>query len=64
MLNALMEREALVQAFSPGSTLELGLKAFRGRASKCSLAAPSGNNCPRSLVLAGVTSRDSFSLGS
>jgi hypothetical protein len=34
---ALVEKEALVRAFSPGSTLEPGLKAFRQRGPKCSL---------------------------
>jgi hypothetical protein len=37
---ALVESEALVWAFSPGSTLELGLKAFRRRGSKCWLETP------------------------
>jgi hypothetical protein len=32
---ALVEREALVRAFSPSSTLEPGLKVFRRRGSKC-----------------------------
>jgi hypothetical protein len=35
--HALVEREALVRTFSPGSTLEPGLKAFRRRGPKCSL---------------------------
>jgi hypothetical protein len=32
-----VESEAFVRAFSPDSTLELGLKAFRRRGPKCSL---------------------------
>jgi hypothetical protein len=33
----LVERETLVRAFNPGSTLEPGLKVFRRRDSKCLL---------------------------
>jgi hypothetical protein len=33
----LVESDALVQGFSPGSTLEPGLKAFRRRGPKCKL---------------------------
>jgi hypothetical protein len=33
----LVEREDLVRAFSPGSTLKPGLKVFRRRGPKCSL---------------------------
>jgi hypothetical protein len=47
----LVEREALVQAFSPGSTLEPGLKVFRRRGPKCSLETPL-------LVPVGITNRD------
>jgi hypothetical protein len=36
----LVEREALVRAFSPGSTLEPRLKAFRRHGPKCSLETP------------------------
>jgi hypothetical protein len=37
---SLVEREALVRAFSPGSTLEPGLKVFRRRGPKCWLETP------------------------
>jgi hypothetical protein len=47
----LVEREALVRAFSPGSTLEPGLKVFRRRGLKCWLKTPP-------LVSVGVTNRD------
>jgi hypothetical protein len=40
MCQTLVERETLVRAFSPGSTLEPGLKAFRRRGPKCSLETP------------------------
>jgi hypothetical protein len=43
--------EDLVQAFSPGSTLEPGLKIFRRRGPKCSL-----ETTP--LVPVGITNRD------
>jgi hypothetical protein len=46
-----VESEAFIQAFSPGSTLEPGLKAFRRRGLKCSLETPP-------LVLVGMTNRD------
>jgi hypothetical protein len=46
-----MEREALVRAFSPGSTLKTGLKAFRRRGPKCLLETPP-------LVPVGITNRD------
>jgi hypothetical protein len=39
-LPSLVESEALVLAFSPGSTLEPGLKAFRRRGLKCCLETP------------------------
>jgi hypothetical protein len=48
---SLVEREALVRAFSPGSTLEPGLKAFRRRGPNCSLETPP-------LVSVGITNRD------
>jgi hypothetical protein len=35
-----VESEAFVQAFSPGSTFELRLKAFRRRGPKCPLETP------------------------
>jgi hypothetical protein len=35
-----VESEAFVRAFSPGSTLEPGLKAFHQRGPKCSLETP------------------------
>jgi hypothetical protein len=47
----LVESEALVRAFSPGSTLEPGLKAFRRRGPKCSLETPP-------LVPVAITNRD------
>jgi hypothetical protein len=47
----LVEREAFVRAFSLGSTLEPGLKAFRRRGPKCSLETPP-------LVPIGITNRD------
>jgi hypothetical protein len=37
VFDSLVEKEALVRAFSPGSTLEPGLKAFRRRDPKCSM---------------------------
>jgi hypothetical protein len=42
----LVERETLVRAFNPGSTLEPGLN----RDKRGLPTAPSGNNCPRPLV--------------
>jgi hypothetical protein len=47
----LVEWEALVWAFSLGSTLEPGLKVFRRRCTKCWLETPP-------LVLVGITNRD------
>jgi hypothetical protein len=35
-----VESETFVRSFSPGSTLEPGLKAFRRRGPKCSLETP------------------------
>jgi hypothetical protein len=49
--HTLVEREAFVQAFSPGSTLEPGLKAFHRRGPKCPLEHPP-------LVPVGTTNRD------
>jgi hypothetical protein len=40
LIPSLVESEAFVQAFSPGSTLEPGLKAFRRRGPKCPLKTP------------------------
>jgi hypothetical protein len=48
----LVEREALVRAFSPDSTLDPGLKAFRQRGPKCSL------ETPPPLVPVGITNHD------
>jgi hypothetical protein len=48
---ALVESEAFVRAFSPGSTLEPGLMTFRRRGSKCSPETPP-------LVPVGITNRD------
>jgi hypothetical protein len=45
------EREDLVRTFSPGSTLESGLKVFRRRGPKCSLVTPP-------LVPVAITNRD------
>jgi hypothetical protein len=39
-IRTLVESETFVQAFSPGSTLEPGLKAFRQRGPKCPLETP------------------------
>jgi hypothetical protein len=47
----LVESEALVRAFSPGSTLEPRLKAFRQRGPKCWREATP-------LVSVGITNRD------
>jgi hypothetical protein len=49
---SLVESEAFVRAFSPGSTLEPGLKAFRRRGPKCPL------ETPPLLVQVGTTNRD------
>jgi hypothetical protein len=47
----LVEWETLVRAFSPGSTLEPGLKAFHQRCPKCWSETPH-------LVPVGITNRD------
>jgi hypothetical protein len=47
----LVEWETLVRAFSPGSTLEPGLKAFHQRCPKCWSETPH-------LVPDGITNRD------
>jgi hypothetical protein len=51
MFSTLVESEPFVRAFSPGSTLEPGLKAFRRHGPKCSLETPP-------LVPVGITYRD------
>jgi hypothetical protein len=59
-LDSLVEREALVQAFSPGSTLESGLKGFHRHGHEC-------HECSLPLVPADNTVRDKrspFSLSS
>jgi hypothetical protein len=50
-LQSFLESRAFVRAFSPGSTLEPGLKAFRRRGPKCSLETPP-------LVPVGISNRD------
>jgi hypothetical protein len=72
---SLVEREAFVQAFSPGTTLEPGLKTFCRRGPKCHECSPTlvpVDNTTRKkdppLVSVRVTNRDKrvtpFSLGS
>jgi hypothetical protein len=52
-LRSLVESEPFVWAFSPGSTLEPGLKAFRRRGPKCLLETPRPP-----LVPVGITNRN------